>query len=227
MHRPIVHKDLCEHIHTYTQISFEVYWPLLWSSDEVTLRYPHARHGNAGSKPNLSKTSVMEECPNFAYANSPSNCRRADLRGPTNYSAKLYNFSNACKEPFTLWGRSQLLKGLIMHSVRLAVGNALMAFCHNRLKLHRPEETSLKADYLKSFEISSSFATSWPGCLEEEIKRHFNIPSKTIREKLQNHEYYTNVVKKCCSKMAQNCGIRTISEPSTDEQEFLKVLHRS
>lgn len=69
----------------FLEISFKEWWSSLQPSGEITMRYPHARHGNIGKKSNLPKTSVMEDFLSFADANSQPNGGSADSSGPTYY----------------------------------------------------------------------------------------------------------------------------------------------
>ena len=55
------------------------------ASDFLSVRYPHARHGNAGRTSNSSKTSVMEDFLTFVDANSQTNGQKTDSTGPTFY----------------------------------------------------------------------------------------------------------------------------------------------
>ena len=64
---------------------FMVWWRSLPPSHEVTVRYPHARHGNAGDTSYSAKTSVQEEFFKFVDLNSQANGRSADSSGPTFY----------------------------------------------------------------------------------------------------------------------------------------------
>ena len=62
-----------------------VWWRSLPPSHEVTVRYPHARHGNAGPTSHSAKTSVQEDFFKFVDLNSQANGRSADSSGPTFY----------------------------------------------------------------------------------------------------------------------------------------------
>ena len=67
------------------EISFKEWWSSLQLSHEVSVRYPHGRHGNAGKMSNFSKAAVMEDFLNFVDTNSQPNGRSADSSGPTYY----------------------------------------------------------------------------------------------------------------------------------------------
>lgn len=65
------------------EIAFKEWRMKLDASDIVSVRYPHARHGNAGRKSNSSKMSVMDDFLAFVDVNSQP--RSADSNGPNFY----------------------------------------------------------------------------------------------------------------------------------------------
>ena len=65
------------------EIAFKEWWVSLQPSHTVMVRYPHARHGNAGRKSNSCKSSVMQDFLSFVDINSQPNGRSADSSGPT------------------------------------------------------------------------------------------------------------------------------------------------
>ena len=67
------------------EIGFKEWWVSLEPSHTVMVRYPHARHGNAGRKSNSCKSSVMQDFLSFVDINSQPNGRSADSSGPTYY----------------------------------------------------------------------------------------------------------------------------------------------
>ena len=80
-----------EHVSEYVvmpadkEIAFKEWWMKLDASDFVSVRYPHACHGNAGRTSNLNKTSVMEDFLTFVDTNSQPNGWKADSTSPTFY----------------------------------------------------------------------------------------------------------------------------------------------
>ena len=67
------------------EMVFKEWWMKLDASDFASVRYPHARHGNAGRTSNSSKTSVMEDFLAFVDTNSQPNGQKADSTGHTFY----------------------------------------------------------------------------------------------------------------------------------------------
>ena len=67
------------------KMAFKEWWMKLDASDFLSVRYPHARHGNAGRTSNSSKTSVMEDFLTFVDTNSQTNGQKTDSTGPTFY----------------------------------------------------------------------------------------------------------------------------------------------
>ena len=67
------------------EIAFKEWWLSLEPFHSVMVRYPHARHGNAGRKSKSSKSAVMEDFLSFVDENSQPNGRSADSSGPTFY----------------------------------------------------------------------------------------------------------------------------------------------
>ena len=72
---------MCCDMSASLEIAFKEWWPF----HSVMVRYPHARHGNAGRKSNSSKSAVMEDFLSFVDENSQPNGRSADSSGPTFY----------------------------------------------------------------------------------------------------------------------------------------------
>lgn len=70
---------------TAVDSSFKAWWRSLQPSHIVSIRYPHARHGNAGQTAHSAKTSVMESFLQFVDVNSQPNGRSEDSTGPTFY----------------------------------------------------------------------------------------------------------------------------------------------
>ena len=66
-------------------LSFKAWWRSLEPSATVEVRYPHARHGNAGQISHAAKTTTHEEFIRFVDMNSQPNGRSADSSGPTHY----------------------------------------------------------------------------------------------------------------------------------------------
>jgi len=55
------------------EMLFKSWWMTLSDSDVVSIRYPHARHGNAGRVSNSSKREIMDDFLAFVDANSQPN----------------------------------------------------------------------------------------------------------------------------------------------------------
>ena len=67
------------------ELSFKSWWRFLEPSHIVKVRYPHARHGNAGKVSHSAKTTVHDDFIKFVDMNSQPNGRSADSSGPTHY----------------------------------------------------------------------------------------------------------------------------------------------
>ena len=231
------------------EICFKAWWLSLQPSDQVTVRYPHARHGNAGKRSNSSKGSVMEDFLNFVDANSQPNGRSADSSGPTHYL--LQKFSTLQTPPPNSPQYQERLSRSVVGEFNRAQretgrGQCSNGSCHNWLKQHRPKHSISphKEDYCdtcasKNAEIRTKLttlnrlrqaATSLPEDLE-----HLEEEIKAIRQSLENHrkqaekshEYYTAIIKKCSTKWTRIVELEQKSELSTDEREELAVLHNS
>ena len=66
-------------------LSFKSWWRALEPTATVEVRFPHARHGNAGQVSHSAKTTTQEEFIRFVDMNSQPNGRSADSSGPTHY----------------------------------------------------------------------------------------------------------------------------------------------
>ena len=65
--------------------SFKSWWRSVEPTDEVEVRTPHGRHGNAGK---VAKTTTHEKFLDFVDMNSQPNGLSADSSGPTYFSPK-------------------------------------------------------------------------------------------------------------------------------------------
>ena len=65
--------------------AFKVWWRSLSGSTTVSVRFPHAKHGNAGKASNSAKKTVMDDFLTFVDINSQPNGRSDDSSDPTRY----------------------------------------------------------------------------------------------------------------------------------------------
>ena len=65
--------------------SFKSWWRSVDPTDQVEVRTPHGRHGNAGKESHSAKSTVRQQFLQFVDMNSQPNGRSADSSGPTIY----------------------------------------------------------------------------------------------------------------------------------------------
>ena len=65
--------------------SFLVWWKSLDDSEDVSVLFPHQRHGNSGRTSNSAKQTGRERFLAFVDANIQPNGRKADSSGTTHY----------------------------------------------------------------------------------------------------------------------------------------------
>ena len=70
--------------------SFKSWWRSIEPTDEVEVRTPHGRHGNAGKVSHSAKVTTHENFIEFVDVNSQPNGRSADSSGPTFYFRPKY-----------------------------------------------------------------------------------------------------------------------------------------
>ena len=66
-------------------ISFMAWWKQLDNSSTVMVRYPHERHGSAGSVSHAANVDTKQEFLNFVDLNSQPNGRSAESSSSTHY----------------------------------------------------------------------------------------------------------------------------------------------
>ena len=72
-------------MHANLDCSFKSWWRSVEPTDEVEVRTPHSRHGNASKVSYSAKTATHEKFLEFVDMNSQLNGRSADSSGPTFY----------------------------------------------------------------------------------------------------------------------------------------------
>ena len=65
--------------------AFSTWWKSKGSTDVVSVRYLHKRHGLAGKVSNSTKTDTMKDFLDFVDTNSQPNGRCSDSHCPTDY----------------------------------------------------------------------------------------------------------------------------------------------
>lgn len=211
------------------EISFKEWWSSLQPSDEVTVRYPHARHGNAGRKSNSSKVSVMEDFLSFIDANSQSNGRSADSSGPTHYFLPKFTTLQMPAKNCPHY-EERLARSLIGEFNRAqretGRGECSNGSCHNWLKLHRPKHSISphKDDYCdtcseKNTEIRGKQTTlnrlqQAAASLPRDLER-LEEEIKALKQSLENHRREAKKSRvlhrysqKMSLKMEEDCRIR-------------------
>ena len=178
------------------EISFKEWWLSLPSSHEVTVRYPHYRHGNAGRK---SKSSVMEDFLNFV--NSQPNGRSADSSGPTQYFLpKFKSLQTPTKDSPQYQERLSWSVVVEFNRAQREAGRGECSngSCHNWLKQHRPKHSICphKEDYCdtsaqKNTEIRAKQTTlnrlqQAAASLPQDLE-HLDDKIEALQRSLENH----------------------------------------
>lgn len=230
-------------------MSFKDWWLTLDESDVVSVRYLHARHGNAGRTSNSSKTSVMEDFLNFVDINSQPNGRSADSTGPTFYFLPKFSTIQTPKlgSPHYSDRLSRSIVGEFNRAQReRGRGECSNGSCHNWLKRYRKKHgicphrqdycdtcaqknVDIKGKQTALNRLQQAAASSAEDLqqLDEEIKALRQALEIHKCEAQESHEYYTEVTKRCNSKLQRIHELEAKSNLEQDEEEELEVLKRS
>lgn len=115
------------------------WWMTLSDSDVVSVRYPHARHGNAGRVSNSSKRAIMDDFLAYVDANSQPNGRSSDSTGPTFYFLSKFPTLQTPKAGCPQY-EERLSRSLVGEFNRAqceaSKGECSNSSCHNLLKQH-------------------------------------------------------------------------------------------
>ena len=231
------------------EMSFKEWWMSLDASDEVMVRYPHGRHGNAGRTSNSSKTSLMEDFLSFVDINSQPNGRSADSSGPTFYFLPKFSTIQTPKagSPNYEDRLSRSVVGEFNRAQREAGKNECSnGSSHNWLQKYRPKhaicphqqdycdtcaqhnsEMKAKQTTLNRLRQATASSPEELEKLDDEIKAIRQTNENHRKEANDSHHYYTDVKKKCTAKWDRIVELEAKSDLSSDEHDELEVLKRS
>lgn len=186
---------------TAVDSSFKAWWRSLQPSHIVSIRYPHARHGNAGQTAHSAKTSVMESFLQFVDVNSQPNGRSEDSTGPTFYFLPKFTTIQKPKAEISHF-RERLAKSLVGEFNRAQQetggGEISNGTSHNWLKKYRPKHAICphKQDYCDTCATNKEDINAKQTSLNrlrqaaatppEEIKR-LEDELVALRQSLENH----------------------------------------
>ena len=244
-----------EHLSDYVvmpescEMAFKEWWGSLQASNVVSVRYPHARHGNAGRASNSCKTSVMEDYLTFVDANSQPNGRSIESSGPTFYFISkfltLQTPESTCSHYPERLRRSVV--GEFNRAQREAGrGECSNGSCHNWLKRHRPKHSICphQADYcdtcaqqkadIKAKQTTMNRLQQASVSLPEDLQKlmdEITALKQTLeihrQEAQESHHYYVEITKKCSTKWNRILELQAKLTLDEDEQDELEVLKRS
>lgn len=230
-------------------IAFKEWWMSLQHTDSVDVRYPHARHGNAGRRSNSSKASIMYNFLDFVDANSQPNGRSADSSGPTYYF--LPKFSTLQTPPSNCPHYQDRLRRSVVGEFNRAQresgrGECSNGSCHNWLKTHRPKHgicphqedycdtCAQKNEEIRARQTTLNRLKQATASLPEDLEK-IEEELRGIRQSLENHRkdaaeshhYYTDIIKKSATKWKRIVELEGKSDLDKNECDELAVLHKS
>ena len=122
--------------------SFKIWWRSVSPTSVVSVRFPHARHGNSGKTSNSAKTKVLDDFLTFVDTNSQPNGRSDDSSGPTRYFLSKFSSIQTPKKDLPQY-EEKLARSVVAEfnrsQVELGRGTCSNGSAHNWLKKHRPK----------------------------------------------------------------------------------------
>ena len=219
-----------------------MWWRSLSGSTTVSVRFPHAKHGNAGKASNSAKETVMDDFLTFVDINSQPNGRSDDSSGPTRYFLPKFTTVQAPK-PGTSYYQERLRRSVVGEFIRSQT-ESRRGTCSNWLKKHRPklsicphqedycdtcskrkEGSRAKRTTINRLLASASADASLISRLEDE-KRAINQAFERHRhEAEQAHKYYVGTTKKCGDEWAEITELEGRLSLKDEEEERLTVMN--
>ena len=202
--------------------SFKSWWS---PTDEVEVRTPHGRHGNAGKVSHSAKSSVHQQFLEFVDMNSQPNGRSADSPGPTIYFSPKFTTIQMPKQGTSHY--QERVKRFVVGEFNRTQRESGRGECsngssHNWLKSDRPKVAICphREDYCDTCskqKISINAKQTTINCLKQasnsepdEIKKleaelaDLKEEQEQHRQRAQKaHEYYIQETAFCASRWKQ------------------------
>ena len=228
------------------ETAFKVWWRSLPPSQEVDVRFPHARHGNAGKTSHNAKTSLMDDFLRFVDLNSQANGRSADSSGPTFYFLPKFTTIQMPKEGTSHYAE-RMARSLVGEFNR-AQEEAGKQKCsngssHNWLKKYRPKHAICphKQDYcdtcaarnetIKAKQTTLNRLRQASASQPEELKQ-VEEEVKALKESLQKHrdearaghQYFMEVTERCTKEWKRIVELEEHTSLEADQEQELATL---
>lgn len=127
---------------TCLEMAFKVWWRSLEPSHTVDIRYPHARHGNAGKTSHSAKTAIRNDFLTFEDMNSQVNGRNADATGPTLYFLPMFTTIQMLKAGSSHY--AECLRRSVVGEFNRALVEARQVKCSNGSSHNWPKKHQAK-----------------------------------------------------------------------------------
>ena len=230
-----------------TETAFKKWWKDLSNSAVVTIRYPHARHGNSGRTSNSAKTTVRENFLEFVDVNSQPNGRSSDSSGPTHYFIPKFSTIQTPKLGIPNYeARKERSVVGEFNRVQTESGRdeCSNGSSHNWLKMYRPKvaicphqedycdtcakkkvEIRTKQTTINRLKAAAASEAENIQCIEDEMKSVQQSLEQHRQEAQGAHKYFVDVTKRCEEEWKEIVELEARSLTLTrDEEERLTVL---
>ena len=228
--------------------SFMKWWRSLPPTTNVTVRYPHERHGNCGRVSNSAKTSVMNDFLTFVDQNSQPNGRSADSYGPTHYFLSKFttiqtpkqgvcNYSERAQRSVVAeFNRAQRMAGkegcsnasasnwLHKQRPKVAICPHKQDYCDfcakNNASIHAKRTT------LNRIRQSGSASTEDQKKLEDDIAALERELEEHRTKARLSHEKYIEITKQCSEQLEKIKALEQTQQSDEEREELARLKER-
>ena len=230
-------------------ISFMAWWKQLDNSSTVMVRYPHERHGSAGSVSHAAKVDTKQEFLNFVDLNSQPNGRSAESSSSTHYFLPKFRTIQTPKVGVSNYEErvKQSLVGEFNRAQQEQHKSTMSNYSASAwLKKEKPKHAIYphKLDYCdtcaKQKELLRSKQTilnriRQTGSADEDQQKSIEDEMAQINEQVkvhrqqaqQSHDYYNEVKSRCQMEWKEICKLENKQNKSNEENETLENLRHN
>ena len=226
--------------------SFLVWWRSLDDSEDVSVRFPHQRHGNSGRTSNSAKQTVREQFLAFVDANIQPNGRKADSSGPTHYFVPTFTTVQTPKKDVSNYqervkrsvvgefSRVQAEEGkegcsngsasnwLRQYRRKVAICPHKLDYCDTCAEFN--EQIRAKQTTLNRILQTGSSSEEDVESLKEEIKSLQSALEEHKTIALRSHQSHQETTKRCCEQWQSIQSMEALPSLTDDQMEELDKL---